>query len=351
MENLKLSYLDCYKYEPVINKEIIPASNDELVRWGNDNKYPDYIYDLYSNCSILKSIIDGSVDFTFGNGIENANIPINFSLINNDGDSFEDVIKKLIIDYWIFNGFAFQILKNPLKQIVQIAYLDFRYVRTNKLKTSVYYSNSFGTSFDVLKYSGFVPNSDNTTEIFYFNGDSRNIYPQVPFTSSVTSAETQIEIKKFHYNSIVNNFMVNGIVNFNNAGNVDDEVKKQIERDINKKFSGAKNAGKLMIAWNEDKEKGVTFERLTDDTFDEKYQALNTSTQEDIFISMRALPQLFGQTVNTGFSSIEYENAYALYYETCVKPKQNKIISVFNKVFGVENSFQFKPFVVQFKES
>lgn len=140
--------------------------------------------------------------------------------------------------------------------------------------------------------------------------------------------------------------MVNGILNFNNADNVSQENKEEIERAINDKFSGVRNAGRLMLSWNPDKEHGVEFQRLTDDQFDKKYEALAESTRENLFISMRAIPVLFGLSIQTGFNTQEYEEAFRLYNRTAIRPKQAEITRVFDKIFNTQNSITFDPFTL-----
>ena len=41
---------------------------------------------------------------------------------------------------------------------------------------------------------------------------------------------------------------------------------------------------------------------------------------------------LVGQNINTGFSRVEYEDIYNIYYETVIVPLQNNIIDLFNEI-------------------
>ena len=45
------------------------ARNKGFVTWGTDNKYPNYLWDLYLNCATLQSIINGTADFIVGNDV------------------------------------------------------------------------------------------------------------------------------------------------------------------------------------------------------------------------------------------------------------------------------------------
>ena len=156
-------------------------------------------------------------------------------------------------------------------------------------------------------------------------------------------------ISKFHLNSILNNFSGNFIINFNN-GQPSVDVQEEIERKVKDKFSGADNAGKFLLSFNDSKENGVTVERIQDDSFDKKYENLRTDTYKEIFVAFRAIPQLFGYSLEgTGFNKQEFSEAYLLYSQTIVKPIQNDIIRVFNKIFQIDHSLYFVPFELESK--
>ncbi len=345
-ENLKFKSVDLLSYNPTISEEVTMRGN-KYVSWGRDNNYPQYIYDIYSNCATLQSVINGSIDYTFGNGIVN-NTP--FKGLNQEGDSIEDVVKKVITDRWIFGGANIQVIPNRLGMANEVIALDTRFCRTDEDMDFIYYSKKWGCwgQNRAVKYPRFQPGKLDSSQVYYHKGvNSRGIYPVCDYAAALVSAETQIEIQKFHYNTIVNNFMVNGILNFNNAGDVPDENKSDIERMVNDKFSGSENAARLMIAWNEDKEKAITFERLSDNQFDDKYQALSNSTRENLFVSLRAIPVLFGLTVQTGFNTQEYQEAFNLYNRTAIIPKQKEIVRIFDAIFQMEDSISFIPFSLE----
>lgn len=340
------------KYKPTKLKE--SKSNDGYVKYGSDNKYPEYIYEVYSDCATLQAIINGSADYTFGEGVLFKEVPETLMDINSEGDSLEDIILKCIYDLWIFGGFSLQVQYDVFHNITELIYLDFRYVRTSADGEVCYYNDKWTglTTLDYVELPCFNPDKekykDETSQIYYFKGSrTRGVYPEPDYRAALVSAETQIEIQKFHYNSIINNFMVNGILNFNNASNVSDEVKEKVEASINDKFSGSENAAKLMISWNEDKDKAATFDRLSDDQFDKKYEALAESTRDNLFISMRAMPVIFGLTVQTGFNTQEFKDAFALYNKTAIRPKQQIMERAFNELLG---NIEFKPFNIDFSD-
>lgn len=314
----------------------------KYVNWGVDNKYPDHLFNLYLNSAILQSIINGTVDFVCGNGISS---DILNGPVNKDGELIEDIVAKLVLDYLVEGGYALNIIRNVEGGFAELYWLDIRNTRLDEDETTVFYCDKWNKyGHKPIEYPIFDPTKTQKSSVFYFKGHiSRGIYPIPKWIGAMAAVETSTEIGKFHLNNILNNLTSSAIISFNN-GIPTDEEKKQIEKKMKDKFSGADNAGKFMLIFNSDKEHDVTVARLSEDNMDQKFQTLAKSTREEIFISMRATPALFGlNPENNGFSKQEFLEAFELYNKTVVKPIQNDIKRTFEKIYGV-NVLNIIPF-------
>lgn len=141
--------------------------------------------------------------------------------------------------------------------------------------------------------------------------------------------------------------MSNLVINFNN-GQPNEQQKEEIERDVNEKFSGYQNAGRILISYNDSAENATTIERLNGDDFDEKYEALAKRSRTQIFTAFRANPNLFGiPNENNGFSQEEYQSSFNLYNRTAVKPRQMELIDAFDKIFNTKGSITIEPFSLE----
>lgn len=328
---------------PTLKEKIV--SGRDYIYYGEDNKFPEYLWDLYLRSGVLQGIINGTIDFVSGNGIV-SNLPVTY--LNDEGDEVEDIIRKLTTDYCIFGGFCFQVIKDFNGSIKEIYWLDIQNVRINKDGDKAYYCekwNQYGAKS--VEYELWDPKKNQSNFIVYFKGHiSRGVYPIPRYVSALAAIETSTEIGKFHLNNILNNLTASAIINFNN-GNPSDEEKKRIEKRLNEKFSGSGNAGKNMVIFNDNKDSAVTIERLSEDNFDKKFETLSKSTKEEIFISNRAYPILFGaQDESKGFSKTEFLEAFELYNRTVCLPIQNDIKRVFDKLFNIDNSLIFNKFTL-----
>lgn len=314
----------------------VEIKGKEFISWGDNNNYPDFLYSLYTECPTLQSIVNGITDFVKGNKITST-----------VGD-IEDDYAKCVVDYVLTGAFALQVIENKSGQISKVKWVDIRNLRSNKDNTVFFYSEDWSKSYGRVKTVGipkFIKGVSQPTSILVVkNPQSRSTYPVVSWGSAIRAALTEIEISKFHLNEICNNFSGSAVINFNN-GVPTDEQKDEIERAVNKKFTGAGNAGRFLLTFNDSADNAVTVTRLGTDDFDKRYDALAKKTRQELFTAFRANPNLFGiPTENLGFSQEEYEGAFRLFNRTVVKPIIKLLCGAFDTIYGKENTVTVEPF-------
>ena len=296
----------------------------------------------------MQAIINGTVDFICGNDAH-FNAPGFEVVVNKKGETANDIVRKLAFDYMIFGGFAFQVIRNLEGGIAEIYALDFMKVRSDEKNEIFYYCEDWSKWGAKAKiYPKFGENDENPTSIFYYKGSvSRGVYPTPVYGAALVACELEKSINEFHLNNINNGFASNLIINFNN-GQPNEEQKKEIERDVQEKFSGYQNAGRILLSFNDSDENATKVERLEGDDFDDKYSALAERSREQIFVAFRATPNLFGfPNQTTGFNEQEYASSFKLYNRTVVRPIQNVLIDAFDKVFGQKGSMTIAPFTLE----
>lgn len=333
-DKLSFSVFELEKTEMPDGKETVRSGYD-YVSWGKDNRFPNDLYDMYQNSAILQSVINGTADYVFGNGVISA-----FDVVNDKYETLEDVVKRCVFDLLIFGGFAIQLMYKGGK-VEAMYWLDFQKCRKSEDEKKVYYSDDWGKyAKKALEYNAWIPGTDKGTCIFYYKGHkTRGIYPVPMYIGALKSIKISTEISNFHLNNITKGFASNAVISFNN-GEPDEDTKARIEKDVKEKFCGTDNAGSFLLLFNDSKDNACEIAKIQDDKFDEKYQSLAKYVKEDIFISFRATPELFGLSVEgNGFSREEYLQAFALYNKTVVVPLQK----------DVERAFRSIGFVIKFK--
>ena len=344
---IQLSALNPYLQDNKVENVEKEISGVDFIAWGTDNQYPGYLFSLYEDCATLQTIINGTVDFVCGNDIS-CNLQIFEKTVNKNGDTILDIIQRISTDYLIFGGFALQVIRNAIGEITELYWVDFTKIRSDRKNEVFFYSEDWCKSYGRVKYivyPKFNEVDSNPSSIFYYKGNkTRSTYPTPLYNAAITSCELEKKINEFHLNEISNNFLTSKIINFN-SGVPDDDLKNEIERNLNEKFAGSENAGRILISFNANKDSETTVTDLPMDDFADRYEALHKRSREQIFTAFRATPNLFGlMTETTGFNEQEFFEAFKLYNRTAVRPIQQIITKSFDKILGFEGSITITPF-------
>lgn len=327
----------------------------QYVTYGQKNDFPDYLNDLYMESAQMNSIVDTIVDYICGEHVE-FNTAIRTQLNGNTGAQLKNIFRRISFDKVLYGGFALKLTYNRTNQIAEIGWLDLRNLRISGDEKCVYFSENFGRGRrgEMLKYTlweYFTPGNDENSEyecVYYYKGNSRYVYPVPSYVGSLRAIETSIEIDKFHFSSIQNNLAANTIININDSGDYTEEEKREIEREMRQNFTGTRNGSNFILAFNDSKENAVTVERLQDDNYDKKYEALAENTRKNIFVGFRIMPVLAGFPPESGgFNKTEYAEAFELFNQTVILPHQKQMINCFNELFGLLDSLEITEFSIK----
>ena len=345
------SAIDPFKVSAIPSAKESEGRGQNWVVYGERNAYPNFLYSLYQDDATLQSVIDGMIDFCKGDAM-NLRVDLGWgeNIVNRKGEHIETLAEKCFSDLAIFGGYYIQVIRSNDKRIKELYWLDYRYMRTDKDNQSFYYSEDFANEKSygrckTLVYPKFIADADVDTSVyFYKRAQSRGVYAIPIYNGAIKSIVTDMKINNFSLNEVDNNFTASALINFCN-GIPDDKIKEELERDLEEKFQGSENAGRFIISYNTDADHATKIERIQSDDFDKRYEALQKRVQSQIYVSMRANPQLFGMPVEgTGFAGQEYASAYALYNRTVITPTQNSFKGVLDRIFGVDDVLEIVPF-------
>jgi capsid portal protein len=343
--------MEASKFAIIENRtKIIPVMDEvkitgkKYIGFGKDNQYPQYLFSLYRNSTILQSVINGIVDYAVGQGVKSLFLS---EQVNTDGETWDDIMKNLVLDFMVTDGFAINVLRDAEDRISELYWLDVSKVRLSEDGLTGYYSeNGFSWGDKPQELPIFDPKKKQKNSIFYYKGSSRGLYPIPRWSGAIKAVETSCEISNYHLNSILNNFNPAAIISFNN-GVPDKATQEAIEKKINKKFVGSDNVNRFILSFSESGENQTTVQTLGTDNADAKFHTLKDSIQEEIFIAFRATPALFGlNPENNGFSKQEFLESFQLFYKTVIEPIQKTLNKSFGKIFDTTNPLTFNKLTV-----
>lgn len=351
MAEIKLNFTAVVNETKEIPKLVAKQmKNCKYVRYGEDNLFPQYIWELYTHSSQFSSIVETMNDYIQGNGIVS---DYYLKVVNRKGETFDDFIEKLIIDYLLFGGFAFQIIRNKGGEICELYWLDFRYVRTNSDEDKVFYNEDWNNSRIQPKvYEKYTNGTKLPNSVYYYKGRrTRDVYPIPIYLAALTSLEISTQIPDYHLNNLTNGFHPSAIINFNNGSNLAEDVMDEIEEKLKEKFTGTKNASKMLLSFNDNVEHATTIERLADEGNIDIYNTLKDTVEKDIYTAFRINKLLMGDgSETTGFSKQTYVEAFSLYNKTVIQPIQKEFEKVINGVLG-DGALHFDEFVIDWSET
>ena len=317
---------------------VLPTERDSsrgFITWGDNNDYPEYLNDLYSNVATLHAIIEGTADMIAGNSVEIDDIAWS-EKINDKEDTIQDLVRLCGRDLEKYGGFAINVVRNKSGKVGGLYYIDLKRLRVNEDKTLFYYSKDWSKSYGRVKttvYPLFDSGAKDASSIYFYSNNRDGAYPIPPYQAAIKSCEIERNVSEYHLNSLYNGFAGSYLINLAN-GVPSDEQKTEIEEYFNDKYSGYGNAARVVFTFSPDKEHAPTLEKLDTEDFGEKFKALTETSRQNIFTAFRALPQLFGLNQSTGFATQEYNEAFKLYNRTVILPRQRIIANAISKITG-----------------
>lgn len=322
---------DCYDFK----------GSQEYIKWGEDNKFPIYLFDNYLKNSNLQSAVNTLVDYIVGGGIET-----DFDRLNNQGQTLSDILSKCVFDYILFGGFCLEGIRNQKGEIVRLNYINVQNVRVDEGLTTAYLSNNWSNWSRKALYTLplFNPNEIQDHFVFYYRGTiTRNINPIPIYISALKSIEILNQTRNFHLHNLQNNFSGSVLVALNGTSIKASELQ-EIKTQLEGEYTGTDNAGKVMLINNVNSDGKIEVQRLSADNAGDLYQQLAESSVDDIFVAFRMNPILVGKNVATGFSKQEFQQAYSLFNSTVIAPIKRQISNEMKKM-GVNikfNDFQIE---------
>jgi hypothetical protein len=323
----------------------------EYIYYGERNDYPNYLLRIYNNSAKHNAIVTGKVDYICGNGwgvksedeMEKAKVFGMIDKVNRKEESLNELTNKLVTDLTIFGGYYLQIIwTKATGEIAEMYHVDYYKVRTNADNTEFYVSDNWikndnvNPRPDFETYPAFDPNNTTGSQILYFKEYRAgvNTYSLPDYRGAISYIELDISIGEYHLNTINNGMFSSKLINLN-GGKVSQEEEDRIEKQFQNKFSGSKNAGKFMLAFNDSKENEPSIIDLSGTELDKHFDLLNLTVQQEIFSGHKITsPMLFGiKTEGQLGGRSELRDAYQLFQNTYVNAKQRALEETINYLY------------------
>ena len=342
MNDLRIVNLSTYT-----SPEIVETSNKEWVSYGADNAYFQYLIDRYNGSPTNNAIINGISQMIYGRGLDALNS-------NKKPDQYakmisllkKDMVRKVCYDLKLMGQCAMQVIySKDRKSIAQVEHIPVENLRAEKCNDkgeieAYYYSDNWAK----------VKNVGNTLRIPAYGFSKENIeimyvkpyragykyYSSPDYAGGLQYAELEQEISNYHLSNILQGLAPSMLINFNN-GTPNAEERQMLENRIYEKFSGSSNAGKFILAFNDNPESAATIEPIQLSEAHLQYQFLTDESSKKVMVSHRVVsPMLLGIKDSTGLgnNAEELETASILMENTVIQPFQTLLIDAFDTILA-----------------
>ena len=352
--NLNLVKLSHYNIPHLVEK-----TNQEWISFGENNLYPNYLLELFLGSAINGALIKSIGAMIYGEGIAATNVDESEAtkesylrlteLLHNSDD---DVLKDLAIDLKLFGGCYVNVIwSRDRSKIAKMKHIPAQYIRSGKMIDGeiehYYYSadwaNCKKSEYKPRAYKSFdTEDRSQASQILMIRDKNPALfYGFAPdYVAATDWIQMELEIAQFHLSNITSGMTPSMHVGFSN-GVPTDEERRTIERQLNQKFAGTGNAGKILITFNDGKETAPIIEPIQMNDAQSAWVEMSKQSVSQILAGHRVTsPILFGiraEGGGLGNNADELRDAYSLFNNTVVIPFQTTLLKGLNKIFRVND--------------
>jgi hypothetical protein len=341
----KVHVVNLSSYTTPVVKEV---QGKDWVEYGEDNNYFQYLIDRYNGSPTNNALVNGVIDFIYGKGLDatdSARKPSEYAAMR--GLLTKETVRRAVADYKMMGQCAFQIIYSmDHNTITEVHHLPVETLRAERCNDEgevegYYYAKSWEDVASRREQPVRIPafgTSKEGIEILYVKPYRAGFYYYSPvdYQGGLPYAELEEEIANYHINNVQNGLAPSMLINFNN-GIPSEEERRQVEMQIASKFSGSSNAGKFILAFNDNKELAATIDPVQLSDAHNQYQFLSSESTQKLMVAHRITsPMLLGIKDQSGLgnNADELKVASVLFDNIVIRPMQEVILDALEKILS-----------------
>jgi len=336
---------------------ITERKNKDYVSFGQYNSFPQELIELYNNSSIHNTCVNAIVDGIIGEGLT-ADPEWVLDTANSTGESWNDLLKKVAVDYKLYGGFSLEVIWNKARtKVAEVYHIDFSWLRAKEKNyrgqiPGYFISDEWATNYRYGRDYGNVSTQDMpylpiynprmaTSEpkqllVYKPYRPGMSYYPLPDYVGALRVIDLDQEVDNFHINNIKNGLAPSlAITTFTNAN---EDEREAIERMLQIQYSGTNNAGSLMYMDVDSPENAPQITPINSNGSDDYYIAINDMVTQKILTAHRITsPMILGiKTEGQLGGREEVIDAYLLLINTVIRPFQQDILAIFEDLLEMK---------------
>lgn len=310
-----------------------------IMKFGEKNLFPNELLQMFNKSAKHNAIVLGKVNYITGQGFGEVKSRPNIY------ETWDELLKKAALDIELFGGCYLEAHWNKEGKVGAWFLVPYHKVRSNKDNTQFTVKDwtSLSRNEEKETIAAFNPKVPEGKQILFYKEyrPGFETYTLPGYLGSLNYIQTDIEISKYHLSTISNGMFASKMINFF-QGLPTEEEQDKIDKGLKNKFTGAENAGSIMVTYNDDPEKAPTVLDLSATDLDKHFDILNKTVQQEIFAGHQITsPMLFGiKTEGQLGGRTEMREAYEIFKSTYCNDKQQNIERLFTEMAGLMGAKQ-----------
>ncbi len=346
--NLNMSF-SLYRPERKIRQR--EDFSKQILEYGLYNNYPQLILALYQRSGVTSVCVEHLSNFLYGEGF--ANTKLAETVVNEKGETFDDLLRSVCKSVAIFRGASLHFNFNMLNEWTSAHCLNFEWTRLglpdNNLYSDkiAYWDDWDGQSSrhnrsqaDIVYFDRWNPNlvgaqSEEAGGFGHYKGQVNYFslegtqYPRCTFDSVLEDVETNSRIKNFKRNAVKNGFSASKLIEY--PGTFESFEEKMAFLQMANGMTGDENAGEVKVAQNPNgAEVPLKIHDLQPQNVDKLHEITERTVKENIIETFGIPKPLItgGQQV---FSQDQLVDSYLIFNEL-TRPLRDDISRFFCKI-------------------
>lgn len=337
-----------------------------FVNWGAKNDYPLQLLSLYQESPTHHACISFEVQATIGGGVDYEAMQLDVQqTYPNYAQSYDELLRSLALDYFLYGSYALQIIKNRDDKTFSFWHIDLSKVRWTQYDEDgqiVKYaickdwknlgSNSitFLDAFD-MRDGNEIERGKPYLYVYRPYSPTMDYYTSPSYVAALKAIQAEIEYLNFDLRTTVNNFVPSGVLTLNEVET--DEQRRTIINQVQQMFTGSENAASVMVQFRTNVEESKP-EFTPFNINNGNVNIYDSANQRNInrILAAHQIPNasLVGMPdVNgTGFASeaAKLETGFNLWNLLCGNYHRNCLVGTINSMFrlnGIDTQLILKP--------
>jgi phage portal protein BeeE len=303
--------------------------NNVFVSWGGDNMFPEELYRLLDMSPIHNACVRSKVDNCFGAGYVN-----DYKV--NSKQTLNDIGKQLFFELIVTGNLFLEIVwrQDRSQGIAGFHIIPSKYMRVHKPEelgapaTKYLYCRDWlnWRKAGMIEFSEFDPLNFTDRQIIHIRmfQPGYEYYGAPDYLSTINDIRLNHQITVYNLANLINGANPSLWVHFNTPAPDSENEQTQILRNIENRYQGSENAGRVIVSYGDSNEK-PDITQISSNLQQGFYSEVFELVQKQILSGHKIVDgSLIGLPNPGGFSSSadQLQTAYQLFLKTSINPLQ-----------------------------